>query len=108
MILKPRNPGSFGARTLKYVYGLRLNPNSAPGVAVVESALGWLQGVQVHPDPHVLWLQWIQSTLWERHGIRTLRRTLADFGPAGTAHLDETTGDLTVDGAPQDCRAKGD
>lgn len=46
----------------------------------------------------MVWLQWIQSTLWERHGIRTLRRTLADFGPAGSAHLDEATGDLTVDG----------
>ena len=45
-------------------------------------------------------VQWIQSTLWERHSIRTLRRTLADFGPTGSAHLDPATGDLTIDGEP--------
>ena len=50
-------------------------------------------------------VQWIQTALWERHRIRTLRRTLADFAPGGSAQLDSVTGDLTVDGAPPRARS---
>lgn len=27
--------------------------------------------------------QWLQTRLWERHGVRTLRRTLAQVGASG-------------------------
>jgi len=44
-------------------------------------------------------VQWIQTALWERHRVRTLRASLADFVPHGRGRLDAETGDLTLDGA---------
>ncbi|KAK9799355.1 hypothetical protein WJX73_010807, partial [Symbiochloris irregularis] len=40
--------------------------------------------------------QWIQLALWERHGIRTLRRSLSQIRQH--AQLDDASGRLTVDG----------
>lgn len=40
--------------------------------------------------------QWLQFKLWDRYGIRTIRRTLKDID--GRAVLDEETGCLSIDG----------
>lgn len=42
--------------------------------------------------------QWIQTALWERHGVRTLRRTLEQIADDSVASL-TADGSLTVDGA---------
>ena len=40
--------------------------------------------------------QWLQLALWERHRVRTLRRTLADIAARGAL---DPAGRLTIDGA---------
>lgn len=40
--------------------------------------------------------QWLQLTLWERHGVRTLRRTLGDIAARGIVN---GAGQLVIDGA---------
>lgn len=40
--------------------------------------------------------QWLQLRLWQRHGVRTLRRSLREV--ADRAALDDATGALTIDG----------
>lgn len=42
-------------------------------------------------------LQWIQTALWERHRVRTLRRTLEQVANNSVASL-AADGSLTVDG----------
>ncbi len=43
-------------------------------------------------------LQWLQTALWERSKVRTLRRTLHQIHEQGS--VDEANGQLTVDGNP--------
>ena len=43
-------------------------------------------------------LQWLQTALWERSKVRTLRRTLHQIHGQGS--LDGASGQLTVDGHP--------
>ena len=43
-------------------------------------------------------LQWLQTALWERSKVRTLRRTLHQIHEQGS--VDEASGQLTVDGHP--------
>jgi hypothetical protein len=42
-------------------------------------------------------LQWIQTALWERHRVRTLRRTLEQIADDSVASL-AADGSLAVDG----------
>ncbi len=56
-------------------------------------ALGLRSGAA---DAPLLRAQWVATALWERHGIRTLRRSLAEL--AGGAELG-AGGDLRVGGA---------
>ena len=48
--------------------------------------------------PPLAEVQWIQTALWERHRVRTLRASLADFEPRGRGRLDADSGTLTLDG----------
>ena len=45
-------------------------------------------------DGAVLLLQWLQLGVWERHAVRTIRRSLAEI--AQQAHVDSHTGQLQV------------
>ena len=43
------------------------------------------------------WVQWLQTALWERHKVRTIRRTLAEV--AASARLD-ADGNLCMEDIP--------
>ena len=45
----------------------------------------------------VFWVQWLQTALWERHKVRTIRRTLAEV--AACARLD-SDGNLCMEDIP--------
>ena len=68
---------------------------SAAMAAAVASAGGGVVVMVVQPGERNAYdQQWLQQTLWEVHGVRTLRLTLAQIADCGA--VDEATGELTV------------
>eukprot|EP00197_Chlamydomonas_leiostraca_P013601 CAMPEP_0202858398 /NCGR_PEP_ID=MMETSP1391-20130828/955_1 /ASSEMBLY_ACC=CAM_ASM_000867 /TAXON_ID=1034604 /ORGANISM="Chlamydomonas leiostraca, Strain SAG 11-49" /LENGTH=492 /DNA_ID=CAMNT_0049537319 /DNA_START=188 /DNA_END=1666 /DNA_ORIENTATION=- len=96
-------PGTLDASTLPPNVAIEALPAGIAAAAKAHGAPGGIVVMVVQPGERNAYdQQWLQLQLWERHGLRTLRRTLGQIAAAGrlsedgTLTLVEGSGSATV------------